>query len=135
MEVSYLLQRLETYDGFVILTSNFQGNIDPAFLRRIHVTVHFPVPNAADRARIWARSLAKAPQDDLDLDFVAQQFDLTGGSIRNAALTAAFRAAGADRAVGMSDVLHAVSQEMAKLGRRPNDDQFGRWLAEVKESG
>jgi hypothetical protein len=135
MEVSYLLQRLETYDGFVILTSNFQGNIDPAFLRRIHVTVHFPVPNAADRARIWARSLARAPQDDLDLDFVAQQFDLTGGSIRNAALTAAFRAAGADRAVGMADVLHAVSQEMAKLGRRPNDDQFGRWLVEVKESG
>jgi AAA+ superfamily predicted ATPase len=133
MEVSYLLQRLETYDGFVILTSNFQGNIDPAFLRRIHVTVNFPVPGAADRARIWALSLARAPQDGLDLDFVAQQFDFTGGSIRNAALTAAFRAAGAGRAVGMADVLHAVIQEMAKLRRRPNDHQFGRWLADVKK--
>lgn len=133
MEVSYLLQRLETYDGFVILTSNFQGNIDPAFLRRIHVTVTFPVPSAADRARIWALSLANAPQDDLDLNFVAEQFDFSGGSIRNAALTAAFRAAGAGRAVGMTDILHAVNQEMAKLRRRPNDHQFGRWLADVKK--
>jgi ATPase family associated with various cellular activities (AAA)/Winged helix domain, variant len=133
MEVSYLLQRLETYDGFVILTSNFQGNIDPAFLRRIHVTVNFPVPGAADRARIWALSLARAPQDGLDLNFVAEQFDFSGGSIRNAALTAAFRAAGAGRAVDMADVLHAVIQEMAKLRRRPNDHQFGRWLADVKK--
>jgi hypothetical protein len=135
MEVSYLLQRLESYDGFVILTSNFQGNIDPAFLRRIHVTVNFPVPSAADRARIWALSLANAPLDDLDLDFVAEQFDFSGGSIRNAALTAAFRAAGAARAVGMTDILHAVNQEMAKLRRRPNDHQFGRWLADVKQLG
>ncbi len=133
MEVSYLLQRLESYDGFVILTSNFQGNIDPAFLRRIHVTVNFPVPSAADRARIWALSLANAPLADLDLDFVAEQFDFSGGSIRNAALTAAFRAAGAGRAVGMTDILHAVNQEMAKLRRRPNDHQFGRWLADVKQ--
>ena len=61
MEVSYLLQRLETYDGFVVLTSNFQGNIDQAFLRRIHVTVHFAVPSVEDRVRIWERSLGGAP--------------------------------------------------------------------------
>jgi SpoVK/Ycf46/Vps4 family AAA+-type ATPase len=126
MEVSYLLQRLESYDGFVILTSNFQGNIDPAFLRRIHVTVNFPVPGAAERARIWALSLANAPQDDLDLNFVAEQFDFSGGSIRNAALTAAFRAAGAGRAVGMTDILHAVNQEMAKLRRSSVRPMVGR---------
>lgn len=128
MEVSYLLQRLETYDGFVILTSNFQGNIDTAFLRRIHVTVHFPVPGAEDRRRIWARCLAQAPQDDLDLDFVADKFDLTGGSIRNAALSAAFLAAAGGSKVGMAELLRAVAEEMTKLGRRPTDDQFGRWL-------
>lgn len=133
MEVSYLLQRLETYDGFVVLTSNFQGNIDQAFLRRIHVTVHFAIPTAEDRARIWERSLGQAPRDDVDVPFVAEKFDLTGGSIRNAALTAAFYAAGGQRAVKMIDVLLAVTQEMIKLGRRPNDDQYGRWLAELKD--
>jgi hypothetical protein len=133
MEVSYLLQRLESYDGFVVLTSNFQGNIDPAFLRRIHVTVHFVMPSVEDRARIWQRCLAKAPTDRLDLPFVAEKFDLTGGSIRNAALTAAFFAASGHRPVGMVDVLRAISQEMAKLGRRPNDDQFGRWLDELQD--
>ena len=133
MEVSYLLQRLETYDGFVVLTSNFQGNIDQAFLRRIHVTVHFAVPSVQDRARIWDRSLGNAPRDDLDLAFVADKFDLTGGSIRNAALTAAFYAASNARAIGMIDVLLAVTQEMIKLGRRPNDDQFGRWHSQLKD--
>lgn len=133
MEVSYLLQRLETYDGFVVLTSNFQGNIDQAFLRRIHVTVHFAVPTAEDRARIWQRSLGNAPTDELDLPFVADKFDLTGGSIRNAALTAAFFAASGRRAITMPDVLRAISQELAKLGRRPNEDQFGRWLPDVVE--
>ena len=133
MEVSYLLQRLETYDGFVVLTSNFQGNIDQAFLRRIHVTVHFSVPSVEDRARIWERSLGQAPRGDIDLGFVAEKFDLTGGSIRNAALTAAFYAAGARRPVTMIDVLIAVTQEMIKLGRRPNDDQYGRWLGDLKD--
>jgi hypothetical protein len=133
MEVSYLLQRLESYDGFVVLTSNFQGNIDQAFLRRIHVTVHFTVPSAEDRTRIWRRCLADAPTDDLDLPFVADKFDLTGGSIRNAALTAAFLAASGHHPIGMVDVLRAISQEMAKLGRRPNDDQFGRWLDDLKD--
>jgi SpoVK/Ycf46/Vps4 family AAA+-type ATPase len=133
MEVSYLLQRLETYDGFVVLTSNFQGNIDQAFLRRIHVTVHFAVPSVEDRMRIWERSLGAAPLDDLDLAFVADKFDLTGGSIRNAALTAAFYAASGGRKITMVDVLLAITQEMIKLGRRPNDDQYGRWLGELKD--
>ncbi|MGX7681835.1 ATP-binding protein [Jatrophihabitans sp. DSM 45814] len=135
MEVSYLLQRLETYDGFVVLTSNFQGNIDQAFLRRIHVTVHFPVPSAHDRERIWARSLAHAPTDGLDLAFVAEKFDLAGGSIRNTALSAAFFAAAQQSPVGMVHVLRAISQELTKLGRRPTDDQFGRWHAEVAAEG
>jgi SpoVK/Ycf46/Vps4 family AAA+-type ATPase len=133
MEVSYLLQRLETYDGFVVLTSNFQGNIDQAFLRRIHVTVHFPVPTADDRERIWKRSLGNAPTDQLELAFVAGKFDLSGGSIRNTALSAAFFAAAQNEPVGMKHVLRAVSQELGKLGRRPTDDQFGRWLPEVVE--
>jgi hypothetical protein len=134
MEVSYLLQRLESYDGFVILTSNFQGNIDEAFLRRIHVAVHFTVPTEQDRCRIWERSLAGAPRSELDLAFVAKKFDLTGGSIRMAALSAAYLAARRGKPIGMSEVLEGVSQEMTKLRRRSSDDQFGRWLPEVAEN-
>lgn len=134
LEVSYLLQRLETYDGLVVLTSNFQGNIDQAFLRRLHLTVHFTIPNAEERRRIWERSLGAAPVVDLDLGFVAQQFDITGGSIRNAALTAAFAAAAQGRAMTMADVLQAVAQELTKLGRRAHDAQFGPWLNQVQPS-
>jgi AAA+ superfamily predicted ATPase len=127
MEVSYLLQRLETYDGFVVLTSNFQGNIDDAFLRRIHAAVHFPMPTATDRERIWARSLAAAPLAEADLGFLATRFELTGGSIRNAALTAAFLAADRGDAVGMPDLLTAVAQELTKLKQRVTPDMFGQW--------
>lgn len=132
IEVSYLLQRLETYDGFTILTSNLQGNIDSAFRRRIHAFVHFAVPNPEERIRIWDRALGQAPRDDLDLAFVAENFDITGGSIRNAALAAAFFAAARDSAITMVDVLRAISEEFTKLGRRPGDEQFGRWLPELE---
>ncbi len=131
MEISYLLQRLESYDGFVVLTSNFQGNIDPAFLRRIHVTVFFAVPTEQDRQQIWEHSLAGAPRDGIDLEFVAKKFDLSGGSIRLAALSAAFLAANRGKSVGMAEVLQGVNQELAKLRRRATDDQFGQWLPEV----
>ncbi len=134
LEVSYLLQRLETYDGFVVLTSNFQGNIDSAFLRRIHATVHFTVPSATERELIWKRALGGAPTSDLDLGFVAQQFDLAGGSIRNAALTAAFGAAAAAEPITMPGLLRAVATELTKLGRRPQDAQFGIWLDRVRPS-
>ncbi len=131
LEVSYLLQRLETYDGLVVLTTNFQGNIDQAFLRRIHVTVSFPVPGAAERLRMWELALAQAPRDGLDLPYVAEQFDLSGGSIRNAALTAAFAAAAADAPIGMPYLLHAVATEMSKLGRRVGETAFGQWSEDV----
>lgn len=127
VETAYLLQRIETFDGFVIMTSNFQGNIDEAFLRRIHVSVPFSVPEAADRHRIWDRCLAGAPRGDIDLAFVAEQFDLAGGSIRLAALSAATMAAAHDGPVEMTDILRAVDHEMTKLRRRTNDHQFGRW--------
>lgn len=125
MEVSYLLQRLETYDGFVVLTSNFQGNIDQAFLRRMHASVHFPVPDAADRKRIWIRSLAQAPTRDLDLDLIADKFDLAGGGIRNAALGAAFLAAAGSGVVDMGHVMRSIAQELGKLGRRAPADMSG----------
>lgn len=125
LEVSYLLQRLETYPGFVVLTTNFAGNIDAAFTRRIHASVHFQLPAASEREQIWRRALAQAPLADVDLSWAATSFDLSGGSIRNAALATAFLAAGDGGVVETRHVVGGLVEELVKLGRRPSQDLFG----------
>jgi SpoVK/Ycf46/Vps4 family AAA+-type ATPase len=119
IEVAYLLQRLERYDGLAIMASNLLRNIDPAFLRRIHVIVEFPVPEAPERRRIWRRCLPPhAPlADDLDLDVFADRVEIVGGAIRNAVATAAFLAAEEGQPIGQAHVLTALRREMQKLGR------------------
>ena len=95
IEVAYLLQRMDAYPGAVILATNFRQNMDDAFLRRLDFVVDFPFPEADDRERIWRLVLpSQAPvADDVDLGFLANQFKLSGGNIRNASLAAAFAAA------------------------------------------
>jgi SpoVK/Ycf46/Vps4 family AAA+-type ATPase len=116
--MAYLLQRLERYDGLVLMATNLATNIDPALLRRVHVHVDFPMPEEPERRRIWERSLPpEAPRDNLDLDLLAKLFKLSGGSVHDAALTAAFLAADAGTAIGMGAVVEAVQREMRKLGR------------------
>lgn len=130
IEVAYLLQRLERYDGLVVLATNLQGNIDQAFLRRIHVAVDFPVPDEAERRRIWAHAFPKeAPRGPLDIDFLAKQFKVTGGVIRNAALAAGFFAAEADTPVTMELVLRGVAREFEKMGRLRSE--FAAYLGPV----
>ena len=119
IEVAYLLQRLERHNGIVVLASNLPGNVDTAFSRRIHVAVDFAKPSAAERQRLWDRSLPAAEhRADLDLDLLAERFELTGGIIRNAALRAAYLAADAGTPITMDVTLEAVRREMVKLGRR-----------------
>ena len=126
IEVAYLLQRLERYEGLVLMATNLATNIDSAFLRRIHVHVDFPMPEEAERRRIWERSLpAGAPRDNLDLDLLAKLFKLSGGSIHNAALTAGFLAADAGTAINMRVVVEAMQREMRKLGRLLTPADFG----------
>ena len=126
IEVAYLLQRLERYEGLVLMATNLATNIDPAFLRRIHVHVDFPMPEEPERRRIWERSLpAGAPRDNLDLDVLAKLFKLSGGSIRNATLTAGFLAADAGTAIDMAAIVEAVQREMRKLGRLLTPADFG----------
>jgi hypothetical protein len=121
IETSYLLQRLETYDGLVVLTSNFPGNIDHAFMRRIHVAVEFPMPGVAERRAIWEASFPPgAPVGDIDFDALAARFEFAGGSIRAAVLTAAFAAADEGVPVSMRHVTHGVRREFLKLGRIVN---------------
>jgi SpoVK/Ycf46/Vps4 family AAA+-type ATPase len=89
IEVSFLLQRMEEYDGVAVLASNLGQNIDEAFLRRIRSVIEFPMPGASDRLRLWQRLVATdAPLDgDVDLPFLAERFELSGGHIRNCILS------------------------------------------------
>ena len=119
IEVSYLLQRIESYGGIVILSSNFRSNVDPAFLRRIQFGMQFPMPDAEARSRIWRGVFPdKVPLDGIDFDVLAHDFaDLSGGQIRLIAVGAAMLAAGEDKAVAMSHVRRAYTTERLKMLR------------------
>ncbi len=133
LEVSYLLQRMERYDGLILLATNLPGNLDGAFLRRMSAIVHFAPPTATARRTLWEKvwperaPLADEPGFALDYDFLAQRFELTGGAIRNAALAAAFNAASrrVHRLVTMADVLRGVQREFQKLGQAVSDAELG----------
>jgi hypothetical protein len=118
IEVSYLLTRMEDYEGVAVLSSNLAQNLDEAFLRRLRFVVEFPFPDAAARHRIWATHLATgAPlADDIDLGRLAQRLPLAGGSIRNIVLAASFLAAADDAPLGMDQLVRAARQELDKTG-------------------
>ena len=119
VEIAYLLQRLEAHEGVTILATNLAHHLDDAFSRRLHHRVDFPVPDAELRRRLWRVVLpTHAPLDaDLDLDLVAERFELAGGAIRNAALTAAYLAAADGRPIAMTEVVQAIARELEKAGR------------------
>jgi len=125
LEVSYLLQKMEAYRGVAILATNMRHQMDDAFLRRLTFNVIFPLPEEADRARIWAAAWPAAlPRAD-DVDFAAlAMLRLVGGNIKNAILAAAHLAAAADRPVAMADVLHAVRREYQKLGKQLSAEEI-----------
>jgi hypothetical protein len=133
IEVSYLLQRLEAYDGIVVLATNFERNIDEAFVRRIHVRVEYSLPDEAERKAIWEHNLPPgAPiAPDADLSFLARQFELSGGSIRNAAVQAAFLAAANGASIDMDCLIRGVGRELQKLGRLIRAADFGDYFAIV----
>ena len=119
LETSYLLQKMEEHEGVVVLATNLSKNMDDAFVRRLQFTVDFPVPEAADRLRIWTRIWPeKAPLDPgLDLERLAREVDLPGGNIRNIALAAAFLAAADGGTITMVHLRRAVAREYQKMGK------------------
>jgi hypothetical protein len=119
MEVSHLLTRIEAHDGPCILTTNLRKQLDSAFTRRFQMVVEFPRPGATSRSELWRRLLPpRAPlAADVDPDFLGKAVALTGGGIRNAALHAAYLAAGLGQPIGLEQVAHAVYRELAKEGR------------------
>jgi hypothetical protein len=127
VEVAYLLQRMELFDGLAVLTTNLRSNLDEAFARRLDAIVDFPMPEEDDRQRLWERHLSPGvPRgDDLDLTFLARSFKLSGGNIRNIAMAAAFLAADGGRSVAMADLIRATEREYRKLGRLCLEAEFG----------
>ena len=127
MEVSYLLQRMESYRGLAILTTNLQQALDPAFRRRIRFIVEFPFPDEGERAQIWERVFPSAtPVCGLDPARLAR-LNVAGGNIRNIALGAAFLAADEGGAVTMAHLLRTARAECAKLGRSLTESEIAGW--------
>lgn len=127
MEVSHLLARIEAHRGPCILTTNMRKQMDSAFARRFQMVVTFPRPGVAGRAALWDRLLPpRAPRaPDLDLERLARSVNLTGGGIRNAALHAAYLAAGRGGAIGLAEVALAVWRELGKDGREQTPRELG----------
>jgi hypothetical protein len=128
LEVSYLLQRMESYRGIAILTTNMQNALDSAFQRRLRFVVQFPFPDAPGRERIWRKVFpAAAPTGSLDYEKLAQ-LNVTGGAIRNIALLGAFLAADEGTAISMRHMLEAAHTEYAKLDKPLSPAETRGWV-------
>jgi SpoVK/Ycf46/Vps4 family AAA+-type ATPase len=128
IEVSYLLQRMESYRGLAILTTNLKQALDSAFVRRLRFIVQFPYPDLGERAQIWEKIFpAATPTERLDFAKLAQ-LNVTGGHIHNIALTAAFLAAESGEPVRMHDIFAAAQAETAKLERPLMEKEIAGWI-------
>jgi hypothetical protein len=126
IEISYLLQRMEAYNGVTILATNLRANLDEAFTRRLQFAVDFPLPEEADRLRIWQvlfpPGVPRAP--DVEFESLAQRFKLSGGSIRNVIVSSAYLAASSGGTVTMGHLLHGTRRELQKMGKLVEDDDL-----------
>jgi len=132
LETSYLLQRIEDHRGTVILATNLERNIDPAFQRRIPIVAQFPMPGAPERQEIWRRHLD--PQrlaPDVDLAALAARTAMAGGDIRNAAATGAVLAESESVSIGMQHLVIGAFRELRKAGRLVTADDLGPWTQYV----
>jgi|GEM_PF-307211 len=126
LETNYLLQRLDTFEGVAVLTTNIEGSIDPAFKRRMSLRLQFPFPDEDMRTRLWAAHIpAEAPvAGDFDFKDLARRFPLSGGYIRNSTLRAAFLAAQENRALSQEHLLRAIALEYRELGKLSNSGRM-----------
>jgi SpoVK/Ycf46/Vps4 family AAA+-type ATPase len=134
IEINYLLQRVEEYEGVIILASNMSKNIDAAFLRRMHFCIEFPFPDEDHRLRIWRGIFPlQAPLiSDLDFDFLARKFKLAGGNIKNVALAAAFLATEDGGMIVMEHIIRALKREYQKLGKVCEKTEFEKYYELVR---
>jgi SpoVK/Ycf46/Vps4 family AAA+-type ATPase len=134
IETSYLLQKMEEYDGIVILATNLRDNMDEAFTRRIRFIVDFPFPDESQRARIWRTHLpSEVPvMPEIDFGYLAREFQLAGGNIRNIVVNSAFLAAGDGGRIGMEHLLSATRREFEKMGKLWSEHRTLRWSLNAK---
>jgi hypothetical protein len=117
-----------------VLATNFEKNVDDAFIRRLHVRVEFALPGVEERRAIWRNNLPPgAPVVDVDVDWLAEQFELSGASIRNAAVNAAFAAAASGTSITMDCAVLGVAREFRKSGRLLKEKDFGKYYDLVAE--
>jgi len=136
IEINYLLQRVEEFDGMVVLATNLRRNIDEAFFRRMSVAVEFPFPDEADRYRIWKRHFPDtAPAaEDIDFNFLAG-LNIAGGNIRNIVVTAAFLAAANSGRIQMRHLIRAARREYEKIGRMCTEAEFAPYHTLLEADG
>jgi SpoVK/Ycf46/Vps4 family AAA+-type ATPase len=128
MEISYILQRVEQFNGVAILATNLRENMDSAFIRRMKYVIEFPMPNKDMREQIWKNSFSEnVPTGNIDYEFLSEKFELSGGNIKNIILTATFLAAGKNEAVGMIHILEAVKNEYYKYNKEMTIEDFGKY--------
>ena len=129
IQVSYLLQRMEDFEGLSVLATNLRANLDDAFLRRLSAIIEFPLPDEHHRQQLWRKTLRSgAPiSPDVDIQYLVR-FPLSGGGISNVMTSAAYRAVDAGSAVGMEHLALAVADELRKMGRPCLRDDFGEWF-------
>lgn len=125
-EISFLLQKMEEYNGVSILTTNKFNHFDDAFRRRIKFMINFPAPTVAMRKLLWQKIFPKNSPlgSDFDPTTLAERFDLTGSSIKTIAVQAAYSAAAEAGEISMNHILDAVKYEYQKLGKVSSDQDF-----------
>lgn len=131
IETSFLLQKMEEYEGVVILATNLRNNMDDAFTRRIRFIVEFPFPDEASRLKIWKTHFPKeAPLSNaIDYEFLSRKFQIAGGNIKNIVLNAAFMAAENGGIIGMEHVLHGAKREFEKIGKLWSEKDLNKSLS------
>jgi len=133
IEINYLLQKMEEHEGIVILATNFKKNMDEAFLRRLHFTIEFPLPDEMYREKIWRNIFPEETPVEKSLDFkFLASFKITGGNIKNIALSAAFLAVGDSHTITMEHIIRAVKREFQKMGKICTQGEFGKYYQLVK---
>jgi SpoVK/Ycf46/Vps4 family AAA+-type ATPase len=117
-EIAYLLQRLETFQGVVILATNLPANLDGAFMRRFESVVYFPLPGPEQRLRLWREAFSPLAELEVDLETLAVRHELSGGLILNVVRRVSLQAiAAGGRPINDSDLLRAIRQELEKEGK------------------
>jgi SpoVK/Ycf46/Vps4 family AAA+-type ATPase len=121
IEIDYLLQRIERFDGVAILATNRRQDLDPAFVRRLRFAIEFLPPRPQERLAIWQRALLPAGEailGEIDFAYLAERVIMTGAEIKNTVLSAAFLAKAEDSRIGMRHIFIAAQREMEKKGER-----------------